>query len=292
MESIKVAIFGADGYTCQIPRIKEAIKSLGHNLSEESPDLIYANDPTGYAKAMVLKKKFPKSFLILNFLDVPWHYPNVNEQTKLLAKHFLNNADSVTVISFKVKKDLSKFFNKRIEVIYNPSKDVFYDNSIKKNNNFLYVGRANDPIKRINLVRESLSKIENSINEIKICGSENPGFGNYLGTVDDIELNKLYNASKFVLLPSKAEGIGLSMIEGMISGCIPITCSDNLTAAEFSPGEFICEPTANSIIKKIEELDQDYENKQQVALKIGEQYKVRFNKKTIAENIIKVFISK
>ena len=154
------------------------------------------------------------------------------------------------------------------------------------------MGRANDPIKRINLVRESLSKIENSINEIKICGSENPGFGNYLGTVDDIELNKLYNSSKFVLLPSKAEGIGLSMIEGMICGCIPITCSDNLTASEFSPLEFICEPTSNSIIKKIEELNQDYENKRQIAIKVGEEHKVKFNKKTIAGNIIKVFISK
>ena len=132
MKSIKVAIFGASGYTCQTPRIKEAIKSLGNTLSEENPDLIYANDPSGYTKAMVLKKKFPKSFLILNFLDVPWHYPNVDEQTKLLVKHFLNKADSVTVISFKVKKDLSKFFNNKIEVIYNPSKDVFYDNSIKK----------------------------------------------------------------------------------------------------------------------------------------------------------------
>ena len=292
MESIKVAIFGADGYTCQIPRIKEALKVLGHTLSEENPNLIYANDPSGYTKAMVLKKKFPKSFLILNFLDVPWHYPNVNEQTKLLVQHFLNKADAVTAISFKVKKDLSKFFNKKIEVIYNPSKDVFYDSNIKKNNNFLYVGRANDVIKRVFLVKESLLKIENSINEIKICGSENPGFGNYLGTVDDIELNKLYNLSKFVLLPSKAEGIGLSMIEGMICGSIPITCSDNLTAAEFSPSEFICEPTANSIIKKIEELDKDYENKRQIALKIGEQYKVKFNKKTIAENIIKIFISK
>jgi len=292
MKSIKVAIFGASGYTCQIPRIKEAIKSLGNTLSEENPDLIYANDPSGYTKAMVLKKKFPKSFLILNFLDVPWHYPNVDEQTKLLVKHFLNKADSVTVISFKVKKDLSKFFNNKIEVIYNPSKDVFYDNSIKKNNNFLYVGRANDIIKRISLVKESLSKIENSINEIKICGSENPGFGNYLGTVDDIELNKLYNSSKFVLLPSKAEGIGLSMIEGMICGSIPITCSDNLTAAEFSPREFICEPTVKSLIKKIEELDKDYTNKRQLALKIGEQHKVKFNKKTIAENIIKIFFSK
>ena len=292
MKPIKVSIFGADGYTCQVPRIKEGIQNLGHILSEESPDLIYANDPTGYNKAMLLKKKFPNSYLILNFLDVPWHFPDVDKQTKLLTEHFLTKANAITVISFKVKKDLTKFLDKKIEVIYNPIKDVFHDKNIKKNNTFLYVGRANDQIKRINLIKESLLKMKNYTKEIKICGSENPGFGNYLGIISDIELNKLYNSSKFVLLPSKAEGIGLPMIEGMICGAIPITCSDNLTAKEFSPSEFICEPNAQSLVNKIEELDKEYENKRKIALKMGEKYKIQFDKKNIARNIINIFDSR
>ena len=292
MESIKIAVFGADGFTCQVPRIKDGLKSLWHVFSEESPDLIYSNDPTGYQKAMELKKKFPKSHLMLNFLDVPWHIPNVEKQTNLLSKHFLDKADSVTVISYKVKKDLSKFLNKKIEVIYNPIKDIFYDKNIKKNNEFLYVGRANDPIKRISLVKESLLQINNSIKEIKICGSEDPGFGNYLGIISDNELNKIYNSSKYVLLPSKAEGIGLPMIEGMICGTIPITCSDNLTSKEFSLEDFICDPNAKSIVNKIQELDKDYEKKKQMSLEMGEKYKVQFDKKSIANNIIKTFLLK
>ena len=40
MKSIRVSLLGADGYTCQIPRIKEGMKSIGHILSEENPDLI------------------------------------------------------------------------------------------------------------------------------------------------------------------------------------------------------------------------------------------------------------
>ena len=151
MKPIKISIFGADGYTCQMPRIKEAMQNLGNILSKDSPELIYSNDPTGYEKAMLLKKKFPNSFLIFNFLDVPWHMPNVDKQTKLLVEHFLAKSDAVTAISYKVKKDLAKFLDKKIEVIYNPIKDVFYDESIKKNNTFLYVGRANDPVKRTNL---------------------------------------------------------------------------------------------------------------------------------------------
>ena len=86
--------------------------------------------------------------------------PNVKKQTESLVKYFLLKADAVTVISFKVKNDLGKFLNKKIEVIYNPIKDVFHDKDIKKDNTFLYVGRANDSVKRINLVKESLLKIK------------------------------------------------------------------------------------------------------------------------------------
>ena len=292
MKPIKFSIFGADGFTCQMPRIRDAMKSLGHVLTEESPDLIYSNDPTGYPKAMGLKKKFPNSYLILNFLDVPWHMPKVEQQTKLLVEYYLSKSDSTTVISFKVKEDLSKFLNKKIDVIYNPVKDVFYDKSIKKNNTFLYVGRANDPVKRIKLLKETLLKTKNGINEIIICGSENPGFGNYLNVVPDEKLNKLYNSSKYLCLPSKAEGLGLTMIEAMICGSLPIACSDNKTAKEFLPEDFICKPEPQSMLNKIEELDKEYETKRNLALEYGKKYKIQFDKINIVKNILNIFNSR
>ena len=291
MKPIKISIFGADGYTCQMPRIKEAMQKLGHILSEDSPEMIYSNDPTGYEKAMCLKKKFPSSFLIFNFLDVPWHMPNVDKQTKLLVEHFLAKSDAVTAISYKVKKDLAKFLDKKIEVIYNPIKDVFYDESIKKNNTFLYVGRANDPVKRTNLLKQAFSKTVNGIIDIKICGSEDPGFGTYLNVVSDQELNKLYNSSKYLLLPSKAEGLGLTMIEAMICGSLPIACSDNETAKEFLPKDFICEPNAQSILDKIEELNKEYDAKRKLALEYGKKYKIQFDKINVAKKILSVFNS-
>ena len=42
--------------------LKKAMQNLGHILSEDSPELIYSNDPTGYEKAMFFKKKFPNTF--------------------------------------------------------------------------------------------------------------------------------------------------------------------------------------------------------------------------------------
>ena len=70
MNNIKVCILGSDGYTCQIPRIKEGMESLGHILSENSPDLIYSNDPSGYRKALLLKKKYPKYNLFCKQINV------------------------------------------------------------------------------------------------------------------------------------------------------------------------------------------------------------------------------
>ena len=76
-----------------------------------------------------------------------------------------------------------------------------------------------------------------------------------------------------------SEGIGLPMIEGMICGAIPITCSDNLTAKEFLPPDFICEPNAQSIVNKLAELNKEYGVKRELALEFGKKYKTQFEKK-------------
>ena len=132
MNSLKLSILGSDGYVCQIPRIKEGMEALGHVISKESPDIIYSNDPKGYDEALKLKQKYSSAYLIFNFLDVPWHIPNIQKQTEALAKYYFQKADMLTTISFKVQKDLTKFYDKKIHVIYNPIKDVFLDEKIKK----------------------------------------------------------------------------------------------------------------------------------------------------------------
>ena len=282
---MKISVFGMSPFS---NLIKEGFTKLGHEISDENPELIYANDPRGYKEAIQIKKKYKEAPLIFNLLDIPWHMPNIQQQTKLLVNQFLNQADFVSVISLKVKKDLSQFFNKKIHIIYNPIKDVYYDEKILKNNMFLFVGRANDPIKRFDLVRDTLIKIKDGIKKIKVCGAENPNFGNYLGYVSDEELNNLYNSTQFVLLPSKAEGIGLPMIESMICGALPITCSDNETAKEFLPRDFICAPNPKSMLEHIKKLENEYANKRNLAFEFGKRYKEKFNKSSIAKNILNI----
>ncbi len=282
---MKISVFGMSPFS---NLIKEGFTKLGHEISDENPELIYANDPRGYKEAIQIKKKNKEVPLIFNLLDIPWHMPNIQQQTKLLVNQFLNQADFVSVISLKVKKDLSQFFNKKIHIIYNPIRDVYYDEKILKNNMFLFVGRANDPIKRFDLVRDTLNKIKDGVKKIKVCGAENPNFGNYLGYVSDEELNNLYNSTQFVLLPSKAEGIGLPMIESMICGALPITCSDNEAAKGFLPRDFICAPDPKSILEHIKKLENEYANKRNLAFEFGKRYKEKFNKSSIAKNILNI----
>ena len=64
--------------------------------------------------------------------------------------------------------------------------------------------------------------------------------------------------------------------------------TQDLTAKEFSPEEFICKPDAQSIINKITELDKEYKVKRELALKrTMEAIKIKDNKtRTILDNAL------
>ena len=108
---MKIAVFGTIPFS---DLIKEGFQKLGHEISNNNADLIYANDPTGYHDATFLKMQNPKTQLILNVLDIPWHFSNIDNLYKTMIKRFFSKSDNVTAISYKVKKDLGKFFDSNI----------------------------------------------------------------------------------------------------------------------------------------------------------------------------------
>ena len=55
------------------------------------------------------------------------------------------------------------------------------------------------------------------------------------------------------------------MIEAMLGGAIPITCSDNPTAVELCPNEFICDPNPKSFMAKLVEINKDYSRFQKIS---------------------------
>ena len=62
MNKLNIALFGYDSYTGQLQRYREGFEMLGHKLTFENPDIIYANDPGGYQAAIQLQKISPSSF--------------------------------------------------------------------------------------------------------------------------------------------------------------------------------------------------------------------------------------
>ncbi len=280
---MKFKIFGwRNPQLDQISRIEQGLINNRHLLDDKNPDIVYSNndmydDILNFVKTLNKKPK-----IILNVLDLQLNNPSYD---LIKVKNQLLQADIITCISETVKKQIKQSIGLDAHVIYNPIKDIQFNN-LNKSIPFLYVGRANDNRKRFSLIKNTLSNIENVHEGLFICGSENPYFGKYVGIVNDETLNHLYNISKFLLLPSSFEGLGLPMIEAMVGGCIPITCADNETAIEFSPPEFICEPNSNSLMNKLIELNNNYSHFQQISIQYGKKYSSLMNKNQIAKNII------
>ncbi|NBW13139.1 MAG: glycosyltransferase [Caulobacteraceae bacterium] len=232
------------------------------------------------------KNQKKKPFIILNVLDLQIGNPTYNLNK---VKDQLSQADVITCISKTVQKQINEVLDLDAEVIYNPVKDIKHDPKVGKSIPFLYVGRANDPRKRFSLIKETFKNYPEINQTLVICGSENPNLGIYTGILSDEDLNLVYNSCKFLLLPSAFEGLGLPMIEAMLAGSIPITCSDNPTAVELSPKEFICDPDPKCFMTKLIEISKDYVKFQKISLEYAEKYKILMNKNTVAKNIIDIY---
>jgi len=252
---MKGIFLGYRGAAGQVERIELGWVENGNTLSkkDEPPDLIYCNDGGAYDIGLNLKHQFPKAKLILNVLDIPKkYYPEINLE-ELKAK--LKKADIITTIS-KFSQDQVKYYlNLNSNIIFNPIKNVSNMN-LKREINFLYVGRLYEPNKRFSLALQSLSLLNVNRNQFLIAGPDNPGNNlNYIGCVDDETLNLLYNKSKFLICPTEYGVLGLPPIEAIICGCIPILCNDNPAAKEFGLEDFAFSPDANIIAKSITEIN-------------------------------------
>ena len=128
-------------------------------------------------------------------------------------------------------------------------------------------------------------------NSLHVCGPEPTSHGVYHGVVTSSQLNELYNQSKAVLLPSKVEGIGLSMIEGAMAGAIPITCNDNPTVKEFGLEEFSVNPDVNDYSRAMMMTLMDYQGKKEKLFGIvkTQDFFNKFNNVEVAKRYIKLY---
>jgi len=276
----KIKLYGNKGYTCQVIRIGEGFLGLENEVvTGDDYDFVYCNN-FDYADVDVQHKDSAlsqKGFKIFNVLDIP---PHIADFPIERLKEQVAEADVVTCISPPVKEQLEKV-GVESHVIWNPIKDVFYDPQIKREINCLYVGRHEDPNKRFNLL--------DNIEKYVIAPQGGCSSGEYVGLVSDVVLNQFYNSSKIVALPSKFEGLGLTALEAMACGAIPLVCSDNPNS-NLCPDFCVAEPNEKSINDTYNRLLNHFTHYHTVILSEWTQWaQHKFSKFTVAQNILNLY---
>jgi glycosyltransferase involved in cell wall biosynthesis len=306
---MKIYCAGSENYINQIQRVREGFLELGHDIVDiEFADVIYCNDSSVYSKNF--RKINPKAKIIYNVLDLPPHcidpskydiskYTFINVPWKrdfdpLKLKTNLLNADIITCICNEVQWQIKEWCGLNSFVIFNPIKDVSFlnlpeESKIKNKENkkykYLYVGRANDPNKRFNLVYKTMKELNETSSSLAVLGSENPGWGDYYGIVEDKILNLFYNSVDYLFFPSAFKSLGLPALESVVTKTIPIVTNDDPVTKEFwepigvdplNISSYLLNKEWNDIAKKfVEEKSPEYAH--------------MFYKKTIAQNIINIY---
>jgi hypothetical protein len=303
---MKIATFGSKVISGQIASLEKASVSLGHEINQVNPDIIYVNNAEGkdLRDAIELKRK-TGAFLINNILEIPPHllidgydtsrYPKVelpnspwwkrDFDPQVAYKGLGEHSDVITCICHEAQRQIKDWLNLDSEVIFCPMRPIL-DLGLDRDINFSYVGRANDPNRRFDIVVKTVL-IYSGDQNIIVAGTENPQFGQYLGPITDHSLNILYNRTKFFLLPSAFKSVGLCAIEAVVGGAIPIVASDDPSSVEFWE-QIMLPPDPSEIVAKLK--DEKWVNMAQEWVRSKQLlYSHKFHPISVAQNILNLY---
>ncbi len=149
---------------------------------------------------------------------------------KLIEKYNVKKCRAIICLG-KRTLDYYKQFNKNRFIIPNGvNTDIFYNMELKRDKDLIFVGRFTEQKGILNLVKAMDYLKDNKLilvgdgdlreEILKIIKNQNI---TYLGTKGQEEIARLFNISKFQIMPSEFEGLPISLLESMACGCIPIT---------------------------------------------------------------------
>lgn len=294
---MKIFTGGGQCEWCQVPRIAQALRELGHEITENpaDADLVYVNNPW-YDDIIALRDAGKlRGKIIFNVLDIPEHIIAEFDTEKL--KRQLSYADAVTSISEYTQSRLEHHTGIKSTIIYQPIMPITFENTVPRIP-YSFIGRKHDANKRVAMGVHALWLLGVKSEEVAMVGHERVEWGTNLGLVTQENLSRIYNASDFVFCLGKVEGLNLPVIESMAGGAIPIICDDMTTREELLPSYFFPEydkvlPNPTSIAMFIAQFQQDNDAKANFKERLRNHYnwnlKHKFSAKSVAEKIIAIY---
>lgn len=285
---IKFKVFGYRGRFNSTERLEQTIIDLGYELSDTPDCVIHFGGLFSDSEEFISKLDY-KPYKIYLLLDIDKDKKDFNNFYKDTKSH-LENADVICAISNVVKDQMRTYLgiDKNIEIIRFPTRPLRnWDKMLwsDRTNDFLYVGRLTGS-KRIELLYDFFKIYQP---DLTIASTEFPGFANYVASPSDAELEALYNNSKYTILTSSFEGLGLSVIEALNLNSIPIIMEDNKIIYELELQEFACQPTPQGIYNKSIEIQDNIDYYKAIAnfwrIKFADEFKIE----NIARQLINLY---
>ena len=285
----KIKIFGyrAGPQPSATERIENELLNLGCKIDDD-PDLIIHTTGLFDDAEKFYNSCAVKPVRLYNLLDANNTNPGFYDKTI----NDYQNCEIATTISITAKNKIINKLNisREINVIGFPARPVKF---LKNHRGFcsLYVGRWSDPNKRTYLIEPSLELLgQDTENDLIVVGNDKPSLKCfYQNSVNDEILNLLYNGAEFTWLPSKQEGLGMSAIEAIQTGSIPLLCNDNDVVKELGLKDFSADPNPEALSKLVRKIQKNISYYWDKMDELRPKFEKQFSVETVAQNILNLY---
>ncbi|MCR4335274.1 MAG: glycosyltransferase family 4 protein [archaeon] len=210
-------------------------------------DIVHVHGIGFFSDFLLLTKWIHKKPVVVSTHGGIFHTPSLGLVKKIYFSFFekivLGLADKIIAVS---KNDLELFLkiSNNVILVENGVNLERFKSGKKKKNSFIFVGRFSSN-KKIKLLFETFAEIKKSKKDFSliIAGTDWENLFlefkekvNLLSLEENIsfilnpsqeEIAQLYTSSEFFVSASQYEGFGLTLVEAMASGCIPIVQRNN-----------------------------------------------------------------
>jgi glycosyltransferase involved in cell wall biosynthesis len=229
--------------------LSQLLKKIEKNID---PDIIESYDWTG---PLLFKPKAKLVVRLHGANTVHQHFEG-KRKSKILTffeRRNLSFADKIVSVSnhlLKISKETfpNIEFNNKVLPNFYPDHFFFRDEYIKREiKNLLFVGKFHERkgVKELAQILNELFKLDNQYffrfvgnhkeeDKNKFMSWVDPNFHSHIEFIQpekQEKLNRLYNQSSLLIMPSRAEAFGLVVIEAMATGCV-VAMSDIPVAME------------------------------------------------------------